>query len=88
MLHLIGALRAVLEMLGLCLVGQGILHVVAGAGRQRNPIYRLFAIVTAPPLHLLRRIMPSFVPEWLICAMTLASVLLAWIALAWLRKSL
>lgn len=88
MLFIIAALRAVLEMLGLCLLGQGLLYLIAGAGRRRNPIYRLFAVVTAPPLALVRRAMPHGCSAKAAGFMTLATIFAAWIALALLRKFL
>lgn len=85
---LIGALRAVVEMIGLCLLGQGVLRVVAGPGRDRNPVYRAFAIVTLPPRCLLRIILPAFVPDRAIAPLTFLFLLFLWLGLAWLRKML
>lgn len=43
---LLSALRAIVEMLGLCLLAQGALHVLAGQGRLENPLYRFFALLS------------------------------------------
>ena len=86
MLFLIGALRAVIELIGLSLLGQGLLWLIAGAGSARNPIYRFFAILTAPPRHLVRALLPSVVPEGVIPASTFLMLFFLWIGLAWMRN--
>jgi hypothetical protein len=52
LLFLIGALRAVIEMLGLALLGLAVMHVLAGSQRDKNPIYQLFALITRAPRRL------------------------------------
>lgn len=83
---LIGALRAVVEMLGLCLLGQGLLAVLAGRGRQGNPIYRLFDLITGGPRRLTAALLPGRPGEpWVgLCCFLLLFV--AWVGLAILRK--
>jgi hypothetical protein len=46
---LISALRAIVEMLGLCLLGQAVLYLLAGRRRTDNRIYQLFDLITTPP---------------------------------------
>lgn len=84
-LFLISAARAVIEMLGLCLIGQGALHVLAGRGRENNRIYQLFALVTRAPRQLVAAIMPGFTGRatGVACFVIL---LLLWLGLAFLRK--
>lgn len=55
----IGALRAIVEMLGLCLLGMGAMALLAGAGRQGNPVYRLFELITRAPRQLVARLLPE-----------------------------
>lgn len=85
MFFLIGALRAVIELIGLCLLGQGVLSLVAGAGRARNPIYRFLAILTAPPRQLVRQLAPTAVPDAFIPPLTFLLAFFLWIGLAYLR---
>ena len=40
LLFFIAALRAVVEMLGLSLIGLGVMALFAGNGRKKNPIYQ------------------------------------------------
>lgn len=88
MLFAIGAARAVVEMLGLCLLGQGILYVLAGRGRQGNPIYRGFAIVTAWPLRAVSGVLPATASPGWIGSTAFALLFVLWIALAIFRKML
>jgi hypothetical protein len=85
-LFLVGALRAVIELVGLCLLGQGVLYLMAGGSADRNPIYRFFSILTAPPRQLVRAIVPSFFPERSIPVLTFLLLFVLWIGLAWVRK--
>jgi hypothetical protein len=84
-LFLISALRAVIEMLGLCLIGQGVLHVLAGRRRESNRIYQLFDLITRPPKRAITLAMPgaSGKTVGLACFVVL---LLLWLGLAYLRK--
>lgn len=84
-LFLIGAIRAVIEMLGMCLLGQGILYVLAGRGRVTNPIYQLFDLITRPPRKIIERILPA-ASGTTIGVAYFAILLLLWVGLAFVRK--
>lgn len=86
MAFLLSAVRAVIEMLGLCLIGQGILFVLAGRARETNPIYRLFALITAAPTGLVARVLPKPVGQGIIAGLTFVILLLLWLLLAFLRR--
>lgn len=86
MLFLVGAFRAVIEMVGLCLLGQGVLHLIGGSDPGRNPVYRLFALLTAPPRQLVRAMLPSRLPDRAIPALTFLLLFFLWIGLALVRK--
>jgi hypothetical protein len=85
MLFLVGALRAVIELIGLCLLGQGVLYVIAGAGRERNLVYKLLALLTEPPRRLVRLALPKPVPDGVVPTLTFALLFFFWIGLAWMR---
>ncbi len=87
MLFFISALRAMLEVFAWCLLGQGGLYLFLGKNRARNPIYAIFAIITAPILRRLARLFPWLSKPGLGMLALLLSFFL-WIALALLRKSL
>ena len=86
LLFAIGALRAIVEMLGLCLIAQGVLYLVTGQERVANPIYQLFSVITAPPRKLLSRLLPGGTNATTIGIVCLALLFLLWAGLAILRK--
>jgi len=88
LLFLISALRALIEMLGLCLLAQGALYLIAGSGRERNPIYRFFALMTRGPQRLLAACLPQSASPFLIALVTLLVFFVLWIGLAILRRFL
>ena len=86
MAFLIAALRAVIEMLGLCLIGQGMLALLAGPNRQANLIYQLFALITQAPRRLVARLLPQAAGEKTVGICCLVLLFCLWIGLAVLRK--
>ncbi|RIX42503.1 MAG: hypothetical protein D3M94_18380 [Rhodocyclales bacterium GT-UBC] len=85
-LFLIGAFRSVIEMLGLCLIAQGVLALISGTGRQRNPIYRLFDLITSGPLFFLGKVLPSGLSVRAVGIICFVLLLFLWLGLAWIRK--
>lgn len=85
---LIGAMRAVVEVALLALLGQGVLALLAGAGRANNPIYRLFRIVTAPALKAARHVTPRRVMDKHLPFVAFLLLFWLWLALAWIKRSL
>jgi hypothetical protein len=55
--------KALVEMLLLVLLGQGLLYLLAGSGRHQNLIYRMFTAITAPVLKVVRFITPRFIVD-------------------------
>ena len=88
LVFVIGALRAIIEMLGLCLIGQGFLHLLAGAGRQQNVIYRFFDLVTRRPRQLAAMLLPKGSSGSLVGLFTFILLFILWVGLALLRKLL
>lgn len=85
-LFLIGALRAIVEMLGLCLLAQGLLHLLAGPRRTHNAIYQLFALITRPPRRLVARVLPAHAGSKTVAIATFCLLICLWIGLALARK--
>lgn len=86
MAFLISAARATVEMLGLCMLGQGILYLVAGRQRATNRIYQLFDLITLPPRRLVARLTPGAPGGPAIGVLTFGILLLLWLGLAFARK--
>ncbi len=88
LVFLIGALRAIVEMLGLCLIGQGVLYLLAGRRRQQNAIYRFFDLLTAPPRKLTAKLLPTHTSGKAVGMFAFLLLFILWIGLAWGRKFL
>ncbi len=82
---LVTIIKALVEVAGFSLLGQGVLWVFAGAGRERNFVYIMFRTVTAPVFRLTRFITPRFVLDrhiWIITPLVLA---LLWLAATYFK---
>lgn len=87
-LLLVSILRACVELAGFALLGQALLALLAGSRRADNPIYRLFQIVTGPPIRMVRWLLPSLVRERYLPWIAFLLLFCLWIALAWLKRRL
>ncbi len=85
---LLSAARAIVEMLGVCLLAQGALYLIAGQGRQRNLLYRLFAVITHRPLLLTRACLPRSASRSTVAIFCFSILFLIWIGLALIRRQL
>lgn len=87
-LFVIGVLRALVEVALLALLGQGILAVLAGAGRGGNPIYRLFLIITDPVVKMVRWLTPKVIVDRHLPFVAFFILFWLWILLAYVRRTL
>jgi hypothetical protein len=83
---LISAARAIIEMLGLCLLGQGMLYILAGHRRANNRIYQLFDLLTKAPRRLVAALLPHDSSQVVIGVISFVLLLLLWLGLAFIRK--
>ncbi len=63
MLTFLNVIQLVLYIALLALAGQGVLFVLAGAGRQRNVFYKLLQVLSKPFTLVVRRITPRKVSD-------------------------
>jgi hypothetical protein len=63
MLNVVIILKALAEIAGLALLGQGILFLLAGANREQNIFYRVLRTMTAPVWKFTRLITPRVVAD-------------------------
>ncbi len=70
--------KAIVEVAGFALIGQGIVALFAGNNRDQNFIYVIFKIVTNPVTKLARIVSPRFVPDRHIPFVAFGLVLWAW----------
>ena len=85
-LLILGALRALVEVAMLFLLGQGLLGLLAGRRRDTNTMYKLFQIVTAPVLKAVRKVTPPQVIDRHLPYVAFALLFWCWIGLAYLKK--
>lgn len=81
-LLVITMLRALVEIAGCFLLGQGLLYVLAGRKRNDNFVYQLFSILTRPVLKITRAITPRLVRDDHIPYAAFLLLLWIWIGLA------
>ena len=80
-LLIITMLRALVEVAGCAMLGQGLLYVLAGRKRNDNFVYQLFSILTRPVMRLTRWITPRFVRDDHIPIAAFMLLLWLWIGL-------
>jgi len=74
-------LKAIAEVAGLALLGQGVLAILAGATREANVFYRVLSAMTAPVRSATRWLVPRFVLDRHIGFAAFALVAMLWIVL-------
>ncbi len=84
-LFLLSVLRALVEVAGLFLLGQGVLYVLAGSTRDRNAVYRMFQFLTRPVIRATRAISPKVVVDRHIPFLTFFLLFWLWIVLQILK---
>jgi uncharacterized protein YggT (Ycf19 family) len=84
----VSAARALVEVAGWFLIGQGVVYLLGGAARERNPIYRLFSLLTSPVVRLVRAITPAVVVDRHIPLVAFFLLFWIWIALQLLKRHL
>jgi hypothetical protein len=85
---LVGALRVVVEVALLALLGQGVLALLAGSRRDGNIVYKLFQTVTSPVMKLMRFITPRLVIDKHLPFVAFFVLFWLWILLAWVKHRL
>ena len=75
-------LRALVEVAGCFMLGQGLLYVLAGRKRADNFVYQLFALLTRPVMRVTRAISPRFIRDDHIPIAAFLLLLWLWIGLA------
>ena len=85
-LLILGVLRALVEVAGLFLLGQGLLALLAGSRRHDNTMYKLFLIITGPVVKATRMVLPRQIIDKHVPFIAFAVLFWLWIALAWLKR--
>jgi uncharacterized protein YggT (Ycf19 family) len=75
-------LRALVEVAGFFMLGQGVLYLLAGRKRSDNFVYQLFSLLTRPVFRFTRAISPRFIRDDHIPIAAFLLLLWLWIGLA------
>jgi hypothetical protein len=78
--------RALVEIAGWFMLGQGILYVFAGSRRNENFVYQLFALLTRPVMRITRAITPRIVRDQHIWLAAFLLVVWLWIGLGIVKR--
>lgn len=84
----VSILRALVEVAGFALLGQGILAILAGKYREQNLFYRVLRTVTQPVVRTVRFITPRFIIDAHIPVLAFFILFWLWIALAIAKRQL
>jgi len=81
MYEIIVILKALTEVAGVAMLGQGILWVIAGSRREQNVVYGLFRTLTMPVMKAARWVTPRVVLDQHIGLVAFFLLLVLWLAL-------
>jgi ABC-type uncharacterized transport system permease subunit len=81
MYELIVILKALTEVAGVALLGQGVLYALTGNKRDQNPIYGIFKAITSPVLKVTRWITPRVVLDRHLGLVAFFLLLVLWLGL-------
>jgi hypothetical protein len=85
---LVSILRALVEVAGFALLGQGALAILAGKYREQNVFYRVLRIVTGPVIRAVRFATPRFILDAHVPVLAFFLLFWLWIALALAKRHL
>jgi hypothetical protein len=85
MFEIIVVLKALTEVAGVAMIGQGLLYVLAGAKRSENAIYGIFRTITSPVMKATRWITPKFVLDQHLGLVAFFLLMILWVGLTVLK---
>lgn len=75
---ILGIIKALAEIAGLALLGQGVLYLLAGANREQNIFYRVLATITRPVWKATRWLAPRVILDQHIGFLSFLLLVLVW----------
>ena len=81
MYEIIVILKALTEVAGVAMIGQGVLWVLAGAKRDQNAIYGIFKTLTSPVMKVTRWITPRVVLDQHLGLVAFFLLIVLWLGL-------
>ena len=88
MYELIVVLKALAEVAGVGMLGQGLLYVFAGARRDQNAVYNLFKVITSPVMRATRAITPRIVLDQHVGLVAFFLLIVVWLVLTAIKIKL
>lgn len=85
---IISILRALVEIAGYSLLGQGLLAILAGTKREQNVFYRILRTITSPVIRAVRFITPRFIIDAHIPFLSFFLLFWLWVALSFAKRYL
>lgn len=87
-LFIVSALRALVEVALLALLGQAAVGLLSGTRRHKNPIYALFQVITRPVVRFTRWFTPKVILDRHVPFVAFFLMFWLWILLAWAKREL
>lgn len=87
-LLLVSVAKALVEIAGLALLGQGVVGFLSGQRRQDNVVYQMLRVVTRPATRLVRWLMPRLVVDAHIPFVTFFVLAWLWLLLIYAKYQL
>ena len=81
MYEIIVILKALTEVAGVAMIGQGVLWVLAGSKRDQNLVYGIFKTLTAPVIKATRAITPRVILDQHIGLVAFFLLIVLWLGL-------
>ena len=81
MYEIVVVLKALTEVAGVAMIGQGLLYVLAGAKRDQNLVYALFKTLTSPVMKVTRWITPRIVLDRHLGLVAFFLLIVLWVGL-------
>ncbi len=85
MYEIIVILKALTEVAGLAMIGQGLLYVLAGAKRDQNLVYGIFRTLTSPVMKVTRWITPRIVLDRHLGLVAFFLLIVLWVGLTLMK---
>jgi hypothetical protein len=85
MYEVIVILKALTEIAGVAMLGQGVLWVLAGSRRDQNIVYNLFKTITSPVMKVARVVTPRVVLDQHIGLVAFFLLAVLWVVLTALK---
>ena len=77
---LLKIVKALVEVAGLALLGQGLVYLFAGINREQNFVYVILRIITSPATRLARMLSPRFIQDTHMPLVAFGLVFWIWVA--------